>query len=89
MKPIVNGRASICQWELEFYFRDKNQIRKFVELLFKDEVDFDFEYEKRLDATSELLYITVRGCWANNLTRVAKMAESVDYQDSFEKDYEE
>lgn len=89
MKPTVNGRASICQWELEFYFRDKNQIRKFVELLFKDEVDFDFEYDKRLDATSELLYITVRGRWANNLTRVAKMAESVDYQDSFEKDYEE
>jgi len=86
MKPIVNGKASICQWELEFHFLDKNQIRKFVELLFKDEVDFDFEYDKRLDATSELLYITVRGRWANNLIRVAKMAESVDYQDSFEKD---
>lgn len=44
MKPVVNGRASICQWELEFYFRNKDQIRRFVKLLMK--VDFDFEYEK-------------------------------------------
>ena len=80
-KPVVNGRASICAWELEFYYRDKDQIRKFVELLMADEVDFDFEYEKRLDNTHELHYITVSGSWANNLVRVSKMAEKVDYKD--------
>ena len=81
MKPVVNGRASICTWELEFYFRDKAQIRRFVELLMVDAVDFDFEYEKVLDETSELHYITVKGSWANNLVRVAKMAKKVDYKD--------
>ena len=83
-KPVVNGRASICTWELEFYYRDKDQIRKFIDLLLADEVDFDFEYEKRLDDTHELHYIVVTGSWANNLVRVAKMADTVDYKDSFE-----
>jgi hypothetical protein len=80
MKPVVNGRASICTWELEFYFRDNTQIREFVKLLMEDEIDFDFEYEKVLDETSELHYITVKGSWANNLVRVAKMAKKVDYK---------
>jgi len=81
--PVVNGRASICTWELEFYFRDKDQIRKFVKLLMKDEIDFDFEYEKVLDDLSELHYITVKGSWANNLVRVAKLAAKVDYKDGY------
>ena len=81
MKPVVNGRASICTWELEFYFRDNTQIREFVKLLMEDEIDFDFEYEKVLGETSELHYITVKGSWANNLVRVAKMAKKVDYKD--------
>jgi len=83
MKPVVNGRASICTWELEFYFRDKDQIREFVKLLMKDEIDFDFEYEKVLDDVNELHYITVKGCWANNLIRVAKLAAKVDYKDGY------
>ena len=80
MKPVVNGRASICTWELEFYFRDNRQIREFVKLLMEDEIDFGFEYEKVLDEFSELHYITVKGSWANNLVRVAKMAKKVDYK---------
>ena len=80
-QPVVNGRASICTWELEFYYRDKDQIRKFIDLLMADEIDFNFEYEKSLDDMHELHYITVSGSWANNLVRVAKMAEKVDYKD--------
>ena len=80
MKPVVNGRASICTWELEFHFRDNRQIREFVKLLMEDEIDFDFEYDKLLDETSELHNITVKGSWANNLVRVAKMAKKVDYK---------
>jgi len=47
----------------------------------KDEIDFDFEYEKVLEEISELHYITVKGSWANNLVRVAKIANKVDYKD--------
>ena len=88
MKPTVNNRASICTWELNFSFRTKTQICQFVELLLEDEVDFCFEYRKESDETSELHYITVKGSWANNLVRVAKMAEKADYKDSFEEAYE-
>jgi hypothetical protein len=79
--PTVNGSASICQWELEFYFLDKNQVRDFIKLLMKEEVDYNFEYEKTLDDARERHYVTVRGCWANNLVHVAKLAEKVDYKD--------
>ena len=87
-KPVVNGRASICQWELSFYFRDKGQIRRFVELLMQDDVSFDFEYEKTLDETDERHYITVKGCWANNLVKVSRLVEQVDYSLSLEESYE-
>lgn len=80
-KPVVGGRASICTWELEFYFLDKAQVKQFIDLLLEDEIDFDFEYEKRLDETHERHYIIVTGSWANNLVRVAKLAEKVDYKD--------
>lgn len=87
-RPIVGGRASICQWELEFYFLDKDQVRKFIKLLMKEEVDYNFEYEKTLDETRERHYVTVRGHWANNLVRVAKLAEKVDYTLDLEDAYE-
>ncbi len=79
-KPVVNGRASICTWELEFHFRDVAQVRKFIKLLMEDEIDFNFEYEKVLDETGELNYITITGSWADNLVRIAEMLKEVDYQ---------
>ncbi len=79
-KPVVNGRASICTWELEFHFRDVSQVRKFIKLLMEDEIDFNFDYEKVLDETGELNYITITGSWANNLVRIAEMLKEVDYQ---------
>jgi len=78
-KPVVGGRASICTWEIEFYFLDKQQVQSFIKLLIKDEIDFSFEYEKVLDQADERHYITVTGCWAANMVRVAQMAEEVDY----------
>ena len=89
MSNVVNNRASICQWELEFSFREKDQIRKFIKLLVDDDVDFDFECRKELDSTSEVYYINITGSWANNLVRVAKMADTVDYRNSLYGDYEE
>jgi hypothetical protein len=77
--PVIQGRASICTWKLEFYFRDKKQIKKFITLLMADEIDFAFEYEKVMDDFHELHYITVSSSFANNLVRVSKMAKKVDY----------
>lgn len=78
-KPVVNGRASICTWELEFYFYDNEQIRNFIKLLMEDETNFNFEYEMVLEDTRELHYITIQGSWANSLVRIADMLKEVDY----------
>jgi hypothetical protein len=89
MKPTVNGRASICTWELELHFRKEEQIREFIALLMKEDVLYDFEYEKTFDETSTLHYIRIRGSWANNLVAVAKLADSVDYKFDTSEMYEE
>jgi hypothetical protein len=79
-KPVSNGRASICTWELEFHFRKEEQVKKFVKLLMKDEIMFDFECWTDYTDTCTLYYVNVSGSWANNLVTVAKIAKKVDYK---------
>jgi hypothetical protein len=88
-KPVENGRASICTWELEFHFRKEEQIREFIALLMKEDVLYDFEYEKTFDETSTLHYIRISGSWASNLVAVAKLADRVDYKYDNSEMYEE
>jgi hypothetical protein len=88
-KPVENGRASICTWELEFHFRKEEQIREFIALLMKEDVLYDFEYEKTFDETSTLYHIRISGSWANNLVAVAKLADKVDYKYDNSEMYEE
>jgi len=76
----ITNRASVCNWELEFHFRDEVQIRNFFKLLIDDEILFDFTIEKVLDNTDTLYYITIKGTWANNLVRVAQLLSDVDYK---------
>lgn len=79
-KPVVNGRASICSWELHLTFRSDKQVKDFIRLLMEEEIIFDFECNKSLDGTSELYNLMIQGNWANNLCRIAKMADAVDYR---------
>jgi hypothetical protein len=88
-KAYKNGSASICTWELEFYFRKEEQIREFITLLMKEDILYDFEYEKTLQETSTLHYIRISGCWANNLVAVAKLADSVDYKWDISEAYDQ
>jgi hypothetical protein len=88
-KPVENGRASICTWELEFHFRKEEQIREFIALLMKEDVLYNFEYEQTFDETSTLYYIRISGSWANNLVAVAKLADKVDYKYDNSEMYEE
>jgi hypothetical protein len=45
----------------------------------EDEISFNFEYERVLEDTRELHYITISGSWANNLVRISEMLKEVDY----------
>mgnify|MGYP000268286443 CR=1 FL=1 len=87
-KPVVNGKASICQWELELLFRSRKQVNDLINLLTKEDVDFEFCLEKELDETSELYILTVVGRWANNLVTVSRLVEQVDYSLDLEDAYE-
>ena len=81
-KPVVNNRASICTWELEFSFLEKAQVTRFIKKLMKDEINFDFEYY--YDTNSEnrqAHFVVIKGSWANNLQRISEMLTKVDYQD--------
>lgn len=81
-EPIVRGRASIAHWDLEVRFLCKEQLEKFVKLLLKDELMFNVEIEsKEGDSVTPTEYIVsiYDMSWANNLTRVGKMLEKVDY----------
>lgn len=81
-KPVVNGRASICNWSLEFSFRTRQQVVKFIDLLLKDEIDFHFEYEYIMTDKDYLYTVRIHDMsWADNLQRVAGYLKEVDYSD--------
>lgn len=87
-KPVVKGKASICEWEGKLLFRTRKQVNDLINLLTKEDVEYDFCLEKDLDETSELYVLTVVGSAANNLVRVSRLASQVDYSLSLEEEYE-
>ena len=88
--PIVRGRASVCAWNLEFRFYDKSQCVKFIEKYMELDVtgSLNLKYEKILDdsLTIDEYWITIEdGCWAHNLTAIAKILEDVDFNAGVEE----
>ncbi len=88
--PTVKGRASICHWNLEFRFFDKEQCSKFMKEWMEMEVtgSFSIKYEKFSGEGTEPEehWITIEdGVWAHNLVKIAQLLESVDYSDEFSK----
>ena len=82
MKPVKDGRASICNWSLRASFLTKEQAVKAVRKILKEEIDFNVSFEAELDATRTHFVVNVDDMsWANNLSTVARILESVDYDD--------
>lgn len=81
-KPTVNGKASICHWDLRVTFLIKKQATEAVALLLKEDIDFSVSFSTELDASRTLYVIEVNDMpWANNLATVASILQQVDYQD--------
>lgn len=88
-KPVVGGRASICQWELQFYFITKEQTEKFIHKLLEWNMPIDFNYrvedvvlqDDAFGRKNERRYVVELNsmCWAKNLTEIGAMLEEVDY----------
>lgn len=78
-----NSKASICHWNLSFRFHTKEQCQKFIELLMKEEIDYNFEYRYEMGDSSNPpdYWIEIHDMsWAKNLKTVSKILEKVDYQ---------
>ena len=81
-KPVVNGRASICEWELSFRFLTKEQCNRFIIEYLKEEIPVNFAYEEIAGdgkTPTQFVVSIEASSWANNLSRVAEILESVDY----------
>lgn len=82
MKPVVGGSASICNWSLRASFLTKEQAAKAVRKILKEEIDFNVSYEPEMGGTRTHHVVSVEDMpWATNLSTVAKILESVDYDD--------
>lgn len=88
-QPTVGRRASICQWDLSFRFFTKDQCEKFIIEYMKEEIPINFSYREEMSdgsqPNSHIIDIDEM-CWANNLTRIAKILELVDYQQEIYED---
>lgn len=79
-KPVVNGRASICEWSLRAEFKTKEQAKTAIKKILDLDIDFPVEYEKHMDSTHDIHCVLINGMsWAGNLITVAKILEEVDY----------
>jgi hypothetical protein len=89
---IVNGRASICDWEVWFEFKEHKQFFDFFTALFEakakgelsfTEITFEPDYEY---TTHDLSRASVKGCWAGNLTKISELLEKVDFDPEQDKE---
>jgi hypothetical protein len=83
-QPVVGRNASICHWSLSFSFYTKEQCERFISEYMKEAILVNFNYRVEIgDGSKPYQYVVDIDdmSWANNLTRVAKILEKIDYQD--------
>lgn len=88
--PTVRGQASVCHWNLEFRFYDKAQCTRFIEkymaLDSTGSTNIKYEVITGDSLTLDEHWVTLEdGCWAHNLTQIAKLLEEVDYSTGVEE----
>ena len=74
-----SGKASICQWELKFSFKLREQVVEFIKLLLEEDIHHTFTTYDELLETSTIYVVEIECSWANNLTRIGTLLEKVDY----------
>lgn len=85
LKTVINNRASVCTWDLQFYFLRKEQCQFVIEKFMKIEIPMNFSYreenfwEENRSVTRFIIEIKNMP-WANNLTHIAEILESVDHK---------
>jgi hypothetical protein len=84
--PTIRNRASICTWDLQFRFYDKQQCAKFITAFMALEVSGADNIKYNVITGDSIVldehWVTIDGgVWANNLSTIAKLLEDVDYRE--------
>lgn len=81
-KINLEDKSSICEWELSFTFKNRQQCTKALEYIQQDEILFGYMLNIHEDDRGNMNYTVVipKGSWANNLVSIAKILEKVDFE---------
>lgn len=71
---------SVCAWELKFSFTTEKQTKNFIKLLLDSGLDLNFEYYTDFVDTKRHYAVCVTGNWADTLTEVSRLLETVDHE---------
>lgn len=71
---------SVCVWELKFSFTTEKQTKEFIKLLLDSDIDLNFEYYTYQDDTKRIFAVCATGNWADTLTEVSRLLETVDHE---------
>ena len=71
--------GDVCQWQLQFTFRDDRRCKKFIKKLLKLPFVLKTTYSSYWDGQHTQYQIEIEGSWAKTLKQMAKMIEKVDY----------
>lgn len=79
-KPTVDGRASICEWDLKVTFKSKEQVKAIIKKIIEYEIDVNFSYRSEMTALDVVHILEIENfSWASNLVSIAKDIEKCDY----------
>ena len=71
---------SVCAWELKFSFATEKQTKEFIKLLLDSDLDLNFEYYTYQEDTKRNYAVCITGNWADTLTEVSHLLETVDHE---------
>ena len=80
-QPKVNGVPSVSRWYLQFRFLTKEQCSKFIELLLKSDMDFNFEFNFQKVNDGYVYWVKIsESIHVKSLKKITKLLEKVDYE---------
>jgi hypothetical protein len=80
VNKTINGKAAVCHWGLILTFLDKEQAVSVVNGLLREEIDFPVSYRTDMTDSRTIHIVEIEDMpWAANLSTVARIAKSIDY----------
>ena len=89
-KPVIRGRASICEVTLQIKVLWRNQLDELIRYLTDEGHSFEWEVKHGDSVRPDEFFLTINGVhWAYNVTAISKILEGCDYQDNLDEQQSE